>query len=339
MAGDRPRVFVTGASGFIASWIVKDLLAQGYRVRGSVRDPGQHSSVAHLLALDGADDRLEIVKADLLDASAFDSAMAGCEFVIHAASPYALNVQDPARDLVLPAVQGTRNVLSACQRAGVARVVLTSSMAAITDEPDSSRTLTEADWNTKSTLTRNPYYYSKVLAEREAWTIAERAAMTSVLNPSNQVIADILSGAYPGILSMAWGFVDVRDVARAHVLALQVASATGRYLCAAEVVSMRQTIAILREHGYADAPFSTRAFDHSVGNLMARLASWFQPPGIGSYLRTHIGRVPRLDNSKIRTELGLTFRPVVDSITETAADLSRWRHIDIKGRKRPTDPV
>ena len=156
-------ILVTGASGFIASRIVEQLLAKGYGVRGTVRSlkTDKERDLAPLRALEGAADRLELVEADLLAEGSFDRAAAGCEYVMHTASPYVLDAKDPQRDLVDPAVSGTRNVLSACQRAAtVKRVVLTSSMAAITDEPESDHVLTESDWNEKSSLERNPYYYS-----------------------------------------------------------------------------------------------------------------------------------------------------------------------------------
>ena len=135
-------------------------------------------------------------------------------------------------------------------------------MAAVTDEPDSGHTLTEADWNAKSSLDRNPYYYSKTLAEKSAWDfMAQRKplfdlvainpfmvvgpSLTSALNTSNQIFVDLLKGTYPGILSLTWGFVDVRDVADAHVRALGTPSAHGRYLCAGDTLSMRGLVALL----------------------------------------------------------------------------------------------
>jgi len=145
---------VTGASGFIATQIVRTLLERGYRVRGTIRNPDRNADLAFLTSLPGADERLELVRGDLLDSRGWDAAVAECEYVLHTASPYQIDVKDPQRDLVDPAVRGTRHVLDACRRAGVKRVILTSSMAAVTDQPDSSRVLTEADWNTKSTLDR-----------------------------------------------------------------------------------------------------------------------------------------------------------------------------------------
>ncbi len=334
------RVLVTGASGFIASWVVEQLLAAGYRVRGTLRSI---NSGAHLRKLAGAD-RLDLVAADLLTAGAFDEAARGCEAVIHTASPYILDPKDVRRDLIEPAVAGTRNVLEAAARAGARRVVLTSSMAAITDEPDSNHVLTEADWNTKSSEDRNSYYFSKTLAEREAWHFVEQRghpfplvainpflvigpSMTRTLNTSNKVLADMLNGAYPGILDIAWGFVDVRDVARAHLLAMERMDASGRYLCAAETLSMRQVAALLRAKGFGGHKLPKFPLDSAVGNWIVRLGAGFQPKGVASYVRTHVGRTPVFDNSKIRRELGLAFRPVEESILDAVADLQKWDHV------------
>ena len=334
----RP-VCVTGASGFIASHIVCDLLARGYRVRGTVRNPDRKADLAFLASLPGAAERLELVAGDLRDVKGWDSAVAGCESVMHTASPYVISVKDPQRDLVDPAVQGTRHVLDACRSAGVRRVVLTSSMAAITDQPDSSHVLTEADWNTKSTLDRNPYYLSKVLAEREAWKIVneERAGFDLVVinpfmvigpsylrgtNTSTQIFADIANGVYPGILALNWGFVDVRDVSEAHIRAMETPAASGRYLCAGERLSMLEVVGFLREIG-VQGKLPTLALDNAAGTALVRLLSFFQPRGIGSYLRSHLGRVPVYDNARIRRDLGLEFRPARTSIRDTIEDLRK----------------
>jgi dihydroflavonol-4-reductase len=339
-------VLVTGASGFIASRIVEQLLAKGYRVRGTVRSLEKERELAPLRALPGAADRFELVEADLLTAGAFDRAAAGCEYVMHTASPYALDAKDPQRDLVEPAVTGTRNLLSACERSGtIRRVVLTSSMAAITDEPESDRTLTEKDWNDKSSLERNPYYYSKTLAERAAWEFIKRQrpafdlvvinpflvigpSLVPGLNTSNQILVDLLKGTYPGVVSLTWGLVDVRDVADAHVRAMETPAASGRYICAGHTGSMRAVVDLLKKNGWADGhKLPTLGLDNAAGSLVVKLASYLQPKGVGSYLRTHVGRVPRYDTSKIQRELGMRFRPLEPSILETMDDLERWKHI------------
>jgi len=336
-------VCVTGASGFIAAHIVRELLARGYRVRGTVRNPARTTELQFLRDLPGAAERLELVAGELTRADGWDAAVAACEVVMHTASPYVIAVKNPQRDLVEPAVNGTRHVLEACGRAGVRRVVLTSSVAAITDEPEQDRVLTEADWNTKSSLGRNPYYFSKVLAEREAWRIVERdqpgfdlvvinpfmvigPSLSPSLNTSPKIFADLANGAYPGIFALTWGFVDVRDVAEAHVRAMETPGASGRYLCAGERLSMREVVGVLREAGVR-GKLPSLPMDGAAGTAFVKLLSYFQPAGVGSYLRSHLGRVPSYDNGKIRRELGLAFRPSRTSIQDTVADLRRWGHL------------
>jgi dihydroflavonol-4-reductase len=348
----KQPVFITGASGFVASHIIQQLLAAGYRVRGSVRKKGGPGT-AHLTRLPGAE-RLELVEADLLDAKVWPEALAGCEFVMHTASPYALDVKDPQRDLVDPALQGTHHVLEAAGATrGIQRVVVTSSMAAVTDEPDPERVLTEADWNESSSLERNPYYYSKTVAEREAWRLAEQYRLSLVtinpfviigpslspgLNTSNAIFADLLGGAYPGIMRLTWGLVDVRDVARAHIEAIERPGASGRYLCAAGTISMRDVVALLAEAGYQDYKLPRLGLDCAVGDYAVRLSSYFQPKGVGSYLRTHIGRTPRFDTTKIQEELGLRYRPLPDTIRDTVADVVAQGHAQAGARAGEKSP-
>jgi dihydroflavonol-4-reductase len=339
-------VLVTGASGFIASRIIEILLTKGYRVRGTVRSLGKEKELAPLRGLGGAKERLELVQADLLTPGAYDSAAAGCEYVMHTASPYVLDAKDPQKDLVDPAVMGTKNVLAASNRAGsVKRVVLTSSMAAVTDEPEGDHVLTEADWNSKSSLERNPYYFSKTMAEKAGWEFiaGEKPAFDLVainpflvigpslipaINTSNQMFIDLLKGAYPGVMNLTWGFVDVRDVADAHVRGMETPSAGGRYICAGEIIAMRALVELLTKNGWAEGhKLPKLGMDCAVGDFAVRLSSYLQPKGVGSYLRTHVGRVPRYDTGKIRRELGLEFRSAEASVLDTLADLARWGHV------------
>lgn len=339
------RVLISGASGFIASHTITRLLDDGFEVVGTVRDPNRAESVTHLQALPGAAERLTLVAADLNDADPFSAYTGDVDYVLHMASPFQITVKDPQRDLVDPAVRGTVSMLTACAKSSrIKRVVVTSSMAAITDEPDSSRVLTEADWNEKSTLERNPYYLSKAAAERAAWDFVEKhspswdlvvinpfivigPAMTDSINESNRIFADLLNGKFPAIMSLTWGFVDVRDVAVAHVKALTTPQANGRYLCAGETRTMREVVGILNDNGFGNSKLPKMGMDSALGDKFALLAAFLQPKGVKSYLKTHIGRTPRFDHTKVVTDLGLEFRPGDKSITDACNDLAKWGHV------------
>ncbi|MFV1969854.1 MAG: SDR family oxidoreductase [Acidimicrobiia bacterium] len=337
-------VAVTGASGFIGSHVVQVLLDRGYSVRGTVRDPDNTAKVAPLEELPGADGRLELVTADLMAAEGFAGAFRGCEIVMHIASPYVIDVEDPQRDLVDPALVGTLNVLRAATDAGVRRVVLTSSIAAVTDQPD-DRVYTEADWNEKSSLERNPYYYSKTLAERAAWDFIDTEqpsfdlvvinpsgvigpSVSSGLSTTSRMIADLLNGGvYPAIIDITFPNVDVRDVAEAHVRAAENQSASGRYICSAELVSLERAVEVLRANGFADYKLPKMRLTSGFGTFLTRQLARFQPPGTRSFLETNLGRSANLDTTKIREDLGIEFRDVDRSIIDTANDLIRWGHV------------
>jgi len=344
MITNKP-ICVTGASGFIASYVIRKLLDNGYTVRVTVRGLTKGNNYEYLTSLPGAAERLELVQAELLTEGSYDEAIAGCEYVIHTASPYVLDVKDPQHDLVDPALKGTLNVLQACGKSGsVKKVVLTSSVAAVFDEPISGRVYTEKDWNETSSLARNPYFYSKTLAERSAWDYIEKEnpafelvainpgvvigpSLVPSLNTSNQILRDVLAGTYPIIMSISWGFVDVRDVAHAHILAMENEKAKGRYLCTSETLGMSEVVSILREAGYSNYKLPKMKMTGRVGNAMVKILVSTQPKGVRTFIRTHVGRGVEYDNSKIRQELGISFRSVKESILEAVKDLLRWKHI------------
>ena len=334
---------ITGITGFIAGHAAGEMLARGYEVRGTIRSRAKLDQ-GRLMTLPGAADRLSLVEADLLQGGSLDAAFAEAEIVLHMASPYSLEAKDARRELLEPAVEGTLNVLRACARTpSVRRVVLTSSMAAVTDEPD-GRVLTEADWNTRSSLDRNPYYFSKAEAERAAWAFMEREkpafdlvvinpylvigpSLTPALNTSNQIIVEALTGVFPAIMELTWGIVDVRDVALAHVLAAENPQASGRYLCAAESVSMRELIEKLKPLARPGEKLPTLGIDFPIASFFAKFFAFTQPKGAASYMRTHLGRSARFDTSKIQRELGLRYRDVGATVAETVADLRSWGHL------------
>ena len=342
------KVAVTGATGFIGSEVVRVLLDRGYTVHGTVRDPENEAKVAPLLELEGASDRLHLFKADLLGSEGFAEAFEGCDVIMHVASPYVVDVEDPQRDLVDPALIGTRNVLVAANTAGVDRMVLTSSAAAITDEPE-DRLYTEADWNNESSLTRNPYHYSKMVAERAAWDFVEEESPsfdlvvinpTGVIGPSigsglsttSRVIADLLNGGvYPAVVDMTFPYVDIRDVAEAHVRAAQNQDASGRYICSNELVSMQRTVDVLRQNGFGDYKLPKMNLTSGFGSAIVRQLARFQQPGSRSFIETNLGRSLTLDTSKIQDELGMEFRDMDTSIVETAHNLIAWDYVKQRG--------
>jgi dihydroflavonol-4-reductase len=343
-------VCVTGATGFVGGAIVRELLENGYAVRGTTRDPERAWREGYVTGLPGASEHLELRSADLMTPGAFDPVVEGCEYVIHVASPYVTDVDDPQRELVDPAVNGTRSVLEACGSAGgVKRVVLTSSFAAITDEPD-GRLLTEADWNEKSTLKRNPYYLSKTAAERAAWAFMEQSSpgfdlvvinppyvlgpsLSPELNTSARALVGLTNGAWPGIIAIQLVIVDVRDIALAHRLAMERASASGRYLTAAGVRSLRQVIELLEANGWGERyKLPSLPFDNGFGNALVRIGANLQKPGTGSYLKTHVGGEFRIDNSKARNDLGLQFRDPDQTVLDAMTDLERWGLLGRKSR-------
>lgn len=345
---DAAPVCVTGASGFLASHLIAQLLAAGHRVRGTMGAPEAADHARHLLDLPGAAERLELRRADLGRPRGIRAAVRGCEVVHHTASLHGFELAAPDADLAELAVRRTVEVLAACKRTpSVRRVVLASSMAAITDGPE-DLVLTEASWNRRSSPTHHPYYYSKTEAERAAWRfVADEQpgfdliainpflvvgpSLSPTLDPSNQIFVDLLSGAFPGILSLAWGFVDVRDVARAHVLAMDTAGAAGRYLCAHETHTMREVVETLRALGCAGHALPRRRLDSPLGDLLVRVGSYLQGRSAGRYLRSLIGRAPRFDNTRIRRELGLEFRPFADTLRDIVEDLARRGHVQAPG--------
>jgi len=348
MATNVDRICVTGATGFIASHIIAQLLNEGYKIHATVRSLKESSKFKYLQDLD-KDSKMILFEANLNQDGSFDDAITGCDYILHTASPYALNVKDPQKDLVDPAVQGTINVLNSClKNHDIKKVVITSSMAAVTDSPVNDYVYTEDDWNIDSSLTRNPYYYSKVLAEKAAWkwmtentpkfelvVINPSVVMGPEMNPtalntSNGMIVDFMTGKYPGIFQLGWGIVDVRDVAKAHLLAIKNPKSRGRYITCNKTILMQELIVMLRKH-YPNYKYPSADLACDIGSSLLKLGSYFQPAGTGSYLRTNLGKIPQFDSSKVRQNLGIEFMDMETTITDTAKDLIGKGHLpDLK---------
>ena len=330
-------VLVTGASGYIGSWIVRSLLEQGYTVNGTVRNPQKTSGLEHLHQLSEAHPgRLRLFKADLLDPGSFDKAMGGCELVIHTASPFILSgFKDAQEALVRPALEGTRNVLDSVSRTQtVKRVVLTSSVVAIYGDNCESRDVpggvfTDEHWNTTSSVEHQPYPYSKTVAEREAWRYQkaqDRWDMVTVhpglvLGPSLTRASESASLAtmkqftdgtlLAGAPELAMGVVDVRDVAEAHLRAGFTPEAHGRYIVNAESLTLLEIGKILRRRFGPFYPFPRRTAHKTMVKAIAPIVGFTR-----KYTELNVGYPLAFDNSRSRSELGLTYRPVEQTITE-----------------------
>jgi dihydroflavonol-4-reductase len=151
--------------------------------------------------------------------------------------------------------------------------------------------------------------------------------LSPAVNTSNQTLVDLLSGVYPGIMSLTLGIVDARDVALAHIRALEKPAAAGRYLCVAENIAMRDLVDWLRQNGYEQYRLPKFKLDNAPGDVLIKFFSYLQPRGVGQYLRSHIGRTPRVDTSKIQKDLDLTFRSLETTFSDTMDDLKKWGHL------------
>ncbi|KAJ0682886.1 putative cinnamyl-alcohol dehydrogenase [Helianthus annuus] len=257
MGGEGKVVCVTGASGYIASWLVKLLLDRGYTVHATVRSIDDPKKTEHLLALDGAKERLSLFEANLNVEGSFDSAVNGCVCVFHTASPVTFSVDDPKAQLIDPAVKGTLSVLkSAAKVQSLKRVVLTSSMAAVvvrSGQPEHGFVMDETWFSDPSVCEQKELWYqlSKTLAEDAAVKFAKDNGLDLVainpgfvIGPILQPTLNLTSEAIMGLIKNGkevfsdgiYRLVDVRDVATAHILAFENPEANGRYCMVGEVV-------------------------------------------------------------------------------------------------------
>jgi nucleoside-diphosphate-sugar epimerase len=334
-------IMITGANGYVGSWTVKELLENGYTVRACVRDKNNAEKTRHLRGLsDGTTGILELWEADLLKEGSFDDAAKGCDAVFHMASPFTLRFKDAQKDLIDPALQGTKNVLDAASRSGTVRkVILTSSIVAVYgDNLDMKEKglseFTEADFNTSSNLSHQPYAYSKVLAEKEAWKIAEAQnqwklvvmnpafVMGPVLSPASdseslQFMKDMLGGKYrTGGADLYFAFVDVRDVAKGHRLALENDQAEGRFiLCSCTKGFMDVADVIRKKYGKR---FKLPGM--KTPTVLLYLIGWMFGLSL-KYVYRNIGHPIKIKNTKSIRELGITYLPFENTIIDMVESL------------------
>ena len=335
------QVLVTGGSGFIAAHCILQLLDRGYRVRTTVRSMDRESSVRAMLKSAASDpaERLTFTAADLLSDQGWPEAAAGCDYVLHVASPFPLKVPKDENELIVPAREGALRLLRAARDAKVKRVVLTSSFAAIGyGHPPAEKPFTEKDWtDLTGGADVSPYVKSKTLAERAAWDFIAReegALELSVVNPvgvfgpvlgadfstSIEIVKRLMDGAVPGCPRLSFGVVDVRDVADLHLRAMTDPAAKGeRFLAiAGDFMTMQQIAQTLKARmGDAAKKVPTRV----LPDFMLRLASIFDPSL--KQIIPELGKFKNATNEKARRVLGWSPRSNEESIVATAESLVR----------------
>jgi dihydroflavonol-4-reductase len=336
-------VLVTGGSGFIASHCILRLLAAGHDVRSTVRSLDRAEQVRAALRAAGADPgvRLSFAEADLSRDEGWPAAVAGCTYVLHVASPFPPTLPRSDEELVVPAREGALRVLRAARDAGVRRVVLTSSFAAVGYGHPGARDapFDEASWTVPDGADVQPYARSKTLAERAAWEFVDReggALELAVVNPvvvlgpvlsadtstSILVVKRLLDGDIPGCPHVWFGVVDVRDVADLHVTCMTHPAARGeRFLAVAgDFLSMRDFAQVLRDRlGAAARRVPTR----QLPDWLVRLASLWD--GQVKQIVPELGRPKNATSAKARRLLGWTPRSAEDAIVATAESLASLR--------------
>ncbi len=338
MDGEQ-TVLVTGGSGFLGGWCLVELLRRGYRARATVRDLVREPEVrANIGSQVDAGDRLTVVAADLRDDRGWAEAVAGCDFVLHVASPFPEAQPKDPDELIVPARDGTLRVLRASLAAGVKRIVLTSSVAAVRNgEAGASaggRELTEADWSDPENTALTPYVRSKTIAELAAWefmrsqgaedrlvTVQPGAIIGPVLGKdlsySLQAIDRLITGKMPGLPRLGFSFIDVRDVAVLEVQAMTAEDAAGQRLIAAgPFLWFSDVAAILREQLGPEAHKVPR---RKVPDVMVRAMALFDP-GVRSVV-SDLGKKTTYSLANAKRRVGWEPRPIEQSIVECARSL------------------
>lgn len=332
-------VLVTGATGYVAGWLIQKLLNEGITVHAAVRNPDNEKKVRHLkTTASKAKGDIIFFKSNLLEKGSYAEAMAGCELVYHTASPFITDVKDPQRDLIDPAVKGTQNVLETANNTkSVKRVVVTSSCAAmygdaIDIKSTPNKTLTEEVWNTTSSLKKQPYSYSKTIAEKKAWEIAKSQNQWDLVtvNPSfvmgpalnadtstsesMNLLKQLGDGTMKmGVPKMGIGVVDVRDVAEAHFKAGFTPEAKGRYITSGTNTNFFEMSQMLLSKFGDKYPLPKKALPKWLLMIIGPLAN---KAFTRQFIKDNINIEWNADNSKIKKELGISFRPLKDSMED-----------------------
>jgi len=336
----RQTVLVTGGTGFLGAHIIIQLLQKGYQVKTTIRSMQRKSDVIQMLSAGGVAslDRLDFVEADLMNDTHWNEAVRDCDYVLHVASPFPGTALQHEDELIRPAREGALRVLKAAHDAGVRRVVMTSSFAAIGYSIDPrEHTFTENDWTDPNSKIA-AYIKSKTVAELAAWHFAKNEGVSlelTVINPvgifgpvlgkdfssSIQLVARILSGKIPKIPQLNFGVVDVRDVAELHIKAMTAEKAAGqRFLAAADGPGSLPEIARLLRARYPHhrPPISTKV----LPDWMVKLVANFKPEL--KAIATQLGPAKSLSNQKAKTILQWTPRKRETTIVDTSDSLLKF---------------
>lgn len=332
MAG---TVLVTGATGYIAGELIRQLLAKGWTVHGTVRNVAKSESGLRARLGNPSPESFRLIEAELMSDKGWAEATAGCTHVAHVASPIPAQAPKHEDDLIIPAREGTLRALRFARDAGVTRFVQTSSTAAVVYGVDRGEyTFDESRWTDINHPDAYPYVKSKTLAERAAreWVAAEGGDMEFVsVNPgmvlgpvdsgdfsaSVELVSQLLSGAMPMAPNLGFPIVDVRDIAALHVLALETPGLAGeRFLGAGQFLTALEIAGVLRARlGEHARKTPTRPMPDWVVNILAL----FNPEVRG--IKTEIGKVRHVDASHARERLGWIMRPVEDTIADCGTSL------------------
>jgi len=345
MSTAEAKVLVTGASGFIALHCVLQLLQNGYRVRGTLRTPSRADGLRKTVeGRTEVGDRLEFVTADLSDDAGWPEAVEGCRYVLHVASPFPREVPKDENDLIVPARDGALRVLKAAADAGVERVVMTSSLAAVLygHVRDGSKTFDENDWS-KTEEAIGAYEKSKTIAERAAWDFAnnlpdDKKMELAVINPgivlgpildddygtSGELVRKLMARELPGCPQVGWAPVDVRDVAAAHLAAMTTPEAAGKRFCCAIDHAWMSDIAEILDKNFSDRGY--RIPTRRVPNFVMRLVAIFDKAAklaVGD-----LGKRQDISNARIKDVLGWKPRPLDEMVVAMGDSLIEHNVVD-----------
>lgn len=326
------KVFVTGASGFIAKHVVRELFEKGYEVRASVRSEKRKAELEALFP----NHTMEFVFLDLEKDEGWQDAMTGCDVLMHTASPFPFSQPKDPQALIRPAVQGTERALTAAKAAGIDRVILTSSCAAIYKDAakPAQQVSDESNWTTPDHPSVSAYEASKTLAEKAAWAFVKNnpnIALTTI-NPgavfgppmdarygtSLELVEQLMSGKIPIAPPMDLVAVDVRDVARMHVDAITLDATKGERFAAAAGA-----------HSIVEAANMLRAWDPSVKAPSKEAPGWLIKAmglfsGDAKMMAQSLGRTLAVSGSKAEKTFGFTFIPVSTAIVESAKAVQQY---------------